>query len=76
MTDIAEKAWEIIQAEHDRLLNNGVDSTNAKDLMGKDAFSLDGFNSWKPSEIEHAKNELLKNKLVKKNVFGEFQIND
>lgn len=74
MTDVANKAWEIIQNECNRLLDEGVDSTNAKDLMGKDAFSLEGFASWKPSEIQQAKDELSKQELVKGNVFGEYHI--
>lgn len=74
MTDIADKAWEIIQNEYDRLIDEGVDPTNAKDLMGKDVFSLEAFASWKPSEIQHAKDELLRVGLVKKNVLGECKL--
>lgn len=76
MTDIANKAWKIIQNEYDRLINEGVDSTNAKDLMGKDAFSLKEFASWNPSEVQHAKDELLRLGLVKKNVLGECKLSN
>lgn len=76
MTDIASKAWEIIQSEYDRLINEGVDSTNARDLMGKDAFDLEAFSSWKPSDIQKAKNELLTYGFIEKNVLGEYRLPD
>lgn len=76
MSDIASEAWEIIQDEYNRLINEGVDSTNARDLMGKDAFDLEAFSSWKPSDIQKAKDELLRYGFVEKNVLGEYRLPD
>ena len=70
----SEKALDILQKEYNRLIAEGIDSENARDFLGKDAFSLEAFSSWNPSAIRQAKNELLNLGFVEKNVLGECKL--
>lgn len=70
----SERALVILQNEYDRLISKGIDSENARDFLGKDAFSLEEFSSWNHSAIQQAKNDLLSLGFVEKNVLGEYKL--
>ena len=76
MSDISYRAYDILHKEYDRLISNGTHHINAIDFEGKDAFSLEGFSSWTPLEIETAKNELLATGLIEKDVQGNYHLPD
>lgn len=66
LSGISEKALEIMQNEYKRLIDEGIDSENARDFQGNDAFSLEEFSSWNPHAIQQAKNELLRYGFIEK----------
>lgn len=70
----SEKALGILQSEYNRLVAEGIDSENARDFLGKDAFGLEAFSSWSPSSIRQAKNELLSLGFIEENVLGECKL--
>lgn len=70
MSNLADKAYNILQKEYNRLISNGIHHINAIDFEGKDAFSLEEFSSWTPSEIQRAKKELLSTGLIEDDVQG------
>lgn len=76
MSYISEIALDILQSEYNRLVSEGIDSKNARDFLGKDAFSLEEFSSWSPVTIQQALNELLKLGYVEKNVLGEYKLKE
>jgi len=70
----SEQALDILQNKYNRLISDGVDHENAREFLGKDAFSLEEFSSWSSTAIQQAKNELLKLGFVEKNVLGEYKL--
>lgn len=74
MSNNSEKALDILQSEYNRLIAVGIDSENARDFLGKDAFSLEAFSSWSPSAIQQAKNELKNLGFVEENILGECKL--